>query len=296
MNLKSKRVGKERKQKNMLRNKNFTNKKSILYLVASPIGNLKEMNPRSIEVLNEVSLIACEDTRNTGFLCSHFGIKKELISLREHNESTASELVISRLEKGENVAYLSDAGYPCISDPGKILVKKVRKSGYNVSTINGASAFLNALTASSIDSTHFYFHGFLNSVSSKAKKELETLKDKKETLIFYESPHRIEKTIKNLYEVFGNRYITLARELTKLNEEYIEGYIEEFLEVDYSTIIGEIVIIVEGNNKEEEIDIENILKEANTLLKEGQSKKDVSKFLSKKYNISKNEIYDLLIK
>lgn len=265
-------------------------------MIATPIGNLGEMNPRAIEVLKDVSLIACEDTRNTGFLCSHFGIKKELLSLREHNESSASEVVINRLNKGESVAYMSDAGYPCISDPGKILVKRCRELGINVSTINGASAFLSALTASSIDSTHFYFHGFLNAVSSKARKELETLKEKRETLIFYESPHRIDKTIKNMYDILGNRYITLARELTKLNEEFIEGYLEEFLQIDYETIIGEIVLIVEGNQEEETIDQEKLLEEANILLKEGQSKKDVSKHLSKKYNISKNEIYDLLIK
>ena len=277
----------------MNRTKSFEKKAPILYLVAVPIGNLQEMTERAFSVIKESEVIFCEDTRNTGSLLSHFNIQKKLVSLREHNESSVSEKVIELLGQGKIISYVSDAGYPGISDPGKLLVKKVREAGYPVATVSGSSAFINALVSSSRETNHFYFHGFLDS-GNKAKEELEGLKNKKETLIFYEAPHRIERTIKLLYEVLGNREATIARELTKLNEEYIEGNLEELINLDFNTIIGEIVIIVEGC-KEQALDEAVIIKRCEDLLKRNISAKDVSDIVSYEFKVGKNYVYNLIL-
>ena len=173
----------------MRRNKSFTDNHPILYMVAVPIGNLKELSPLAIEVLSSSDFIFSEDTRNTKSLLSKFDIHKECFSLREHNESSMSEKAISLLKEGKKISYVSDAGYPGISDPGKILVKKVREEGFSVSTVNGSNAMLSALVSSSRDTDHFYFHGFLSPQENKAKEELLELKNRKETLVFYEAPH-----------------------------------------------------------------------------------------------------------
>ncbi len=279
----------------MRRLKSFDKNANVLYMVAVPIGNLKEMTPRALEILKESDYIFCEDTRNTASLLNKFDLRKELISLREHNESSVSNKVIDLLKDGKKISYVSDAGYPGISDPGKILVKKVRESGFAVSTISGSNALLNALVSSSLDATHFYFHGFLSSIDKKAKEELETLKNKNETIIFYEAPHRIERTTHLLYEVMGDRKATIARELTKLNEEYIEGSLSELVTLDFSTLIGEMVIVLEGNNKEESVDDNSILSRADDLLKRNISLKDVSDIISFELKVGKNYVYNLLL-
>ena len=207
----------------MIRNKSFENNKPLIYLIATPIGNLGEMSKRALDVIQEMDVIAAEDTRNTYSLLSHFGIKKELFSLREHNEIEASEHLLRLVKNGKKVAYVSDAGYPGISDPGYLLVKKAREEGIAVSTVSGSCAFINALVASGLPTDHFYFYGFLSKKGNEGKKALESLTDRPETLIFYESPHQIEETIKLLFSVFGDRKCVIARELTKLNEEYISG-------------------------------------------------------------------------
>ena len=280
----------------MKRNKSFKENSPVLYMIATPIGNLKEMSPLALEILSGCDFVFCEDTRNTKSLLSKFNIHKETISLREHNESSMSNHAISLLLNGKKVVYVSDAGYPAISDPGKILVKKAREENIAVSTINGSNAALCALVASSIDSNHFYFHGFLNPQDKKMKDELEALKDREETLIFYESPHRIKKTLTALYEVFGDRKASIGRELTKLNEEYIEGTLDELKDIDESTLIGEMVIIVEGNIYDEEINDEILLNRANYLLSKNITTKDVADIVAFEYKITKNYVYDLIIK
>ena len=180
----------------MKRCKSFTDKTPILYLIATPIGNLSEITKRALETINEMDVIFAEDTRNTYSLLSQYGIKKELFSLREHNELEASNHLISLLKEGKKIAYVSDAGYPGISDPGYLLVKRAVEEGINVSTISGSSAFINALVASGLPTDHFYFYGFLSKKGNEAKSALEQLKDREETLIFYESPHHIKDTIK----------------------------------------------------------------------------------------------------
>ena len=204
-----------------MRSLNFESNNPLLYLVATPIGNLQEVSPRTLEVLSSVDLIACEDTRVTGKLLSLLGLKKNLVSLREHNEVSVSQDLVNKIKSGVKVAYMSDAGYPCISDPGSKLVKICLENGINVTSISGPNAALNALVASGLCGDHFYFHGFLNAKESVKLDELKQLALRKETLIFYEAPHRIQKTLEAMYEVFGDRKACVARELTKKHEEFI---------------------------------------------------------------------------
>ena len=278
----------------MKRNKNFNNNKPIIYLIATPIGNLGEFSKRAIEVVEQADIVMAEDTRNTLSLLSKFNISKPCYSLREHNEKQMSAFVIEEVNKGKRIVYMSDAGYPAISDPGFILVQECLKNDINVSVINGSSAFLTALVASGLDTSHFYFHGFLPAKKGDAKKELEGLKNKEETLIFYESPHRIKETLELLYNSLGAREAVIARELTKINEEYIYGTLEEFLEIDESTLKGEMVIIVEGSKIKEEIDMDEINETIALLKSKGLSNKDIVEIVSKIYKINKNNISKIL--
>ena len=275
--------------------KSFDNKHPLLYLVATPIGNLGEFSSRAIKVIEEMDLIAAEDTRNTKDLLAKFNINKPLVSLREHNEVEQSLHLIEEIKKGKKIAYVSDAGYPAISDPGAILVKLANENDIAISVVNGSSAFINALVGSALPTDHFYFHGFLPAKATEAKKELEELKDKEETLIFYESPHRIEETINLLNGVLGNRKVSLQRELTKLNEEKIYGALEELKELDFAQIKGEIVIVIEGNKEEKaSLSEKEILEKVNYFTSKGMSKKDAVETVSEIYEIKKNLIKDIV--
>ena len=278
----------------MTRNKSFTTSNPILYLIATPIGNLKEFSPRALEIINEMDIIAAEDTRNAFSLLANYGIKKELFSLREHNEVEASKVLLNKIREGKKVAYMSDAGYPCISDPGHLLVQEMLKNDINVSTISGSSAFINALVASGLETKHFYFYGFLSPKENEAKEEIASLKEFKDTIILYEAPHRIMKTLKLLRDGLGNRNICLARELTKLNEEYIRGTLDELLEIDEATIKGEIVLIIEGNKEESNIDDEQIKSRIAYFIKLGLSQKDAINVVSEEFNINKNYVKKLV--
>ena len=278
----------------MKRNKSFDQSSPLLYLVATPIGNLGEMSKRALDVLQEMDVVAAEDTRNTHMLLSQYGISKKLFSLREHNENEASMHLISLMKKGKKVAYVSDAGYPGISDPGYLLVKNAIKEGIAVSTVSGSSAFINALVASGLPTDHFYFYGFLSKKGSEAKTALEQLIKREETLIFYESPHHIEETIKLMNEVFGNRETVIARELTKLNEEYIRGTLDELVELDFSTLKGEMVVIVSGNSGgDNEITDEAIIKRLEFCLSKGISKKAAIEIVSDELKQPKNKVYKI---
>ena len=280
----------------MKRTKSFSNEQPLLYLIATPIGNLKEMTPRALEVLSDVDIVAAEDTRNSKSLLAHYDIHKEMFSLREHNEIEASQHLIRLLKEGKKIAYMSDAGYPGISDPGYLLVKSTIENDIAISTINGACAFINALVTSGLPTDHFYFYGFLPPKDNEAKNILESLANRKETIIFYESPHRIEKTIKLLNEQFPERYAVIARELTKINEEFIRGQLSELVNLDFNTLKGEMVIILEGNNKEEEIDEKKIIDRINYFLEKGLSKKDAMEVVADEYNINKNIVKKIAIK
>lgn len=274
----------------------FTNNKPTLFLVATPIGNLEEMTFRSINILKSVKIIACEDTRNTKILLNHYNIDTPLISYHKYNEKAMCEKLISYLDNGDDIALVSDAGYPLISDPGSFLVDEAIKSNYNVTTISGSCAFINALVSSNLDLSSFTFIGFLDSKPSARRKKLNELKEKKETLIFYESVHRIEETLQDMLNILSNRKITLARELTKKFEEYTRGTIQEVLNSLNEFSKGEFVIIVEGNKEEIVIDDSQIIQDINILIKQENIKsKTAIEEIANKYKLKKNYVYDLYI-
>jgi 16S rRNA (cytidine1402-2'-O)-methyltransferase len=275
---------------------NYSGPSPLLYLIATPIGNLSEFPPRAIEVLNEMDYVACEDTRNSGNLLKHFGLDKALISCHEHNEEEASDKIVSLLLAGKKVAYMSDAGYPAVSDPGERLVKRCLAAHIKVAVVNGPSAGICALAASGLATDHFYFEGFLPSKPSARDKELADLKNRHETIVFYESPHRIGETLKALASSLGNRQATIGRELTKAHEEFIRGSLVELAQLDPETLIGEMVIVVEGASQEPQkeltdSEIEGLLAEK---LKE-MREKDAIAAVSKENAIPKNRVYAIRI-
>ena len=271
------------------------NSKATLFLVATPIGNLSEVSQRTLDVLNDVSVIACEDTRNTLKLLTHFDIHTKMIAYHNFNEEGSSEGILKLLEEGNDVALVSDAGYPLISDPGYTLVEKVIAAGYDIVTVSGPNAALNALVASGLETNHYLFYGFLNAKQSQARKELEELRTFPYTLIFYEAPHRIEKTLRLMHEVLGDRKACLARELTKIHEQYYRGNLSELMEL--KDLKGEMVVLVEGYREEEkEIDINELLAEVDTLIKKGEKAKDAAGTVADRYGFSKNKLYNLYLK
>lgn len=279
-----------------MRSLNFDSNKPLLYLISTPIGNMQEVSPRTMEVLSSVDLIACEDTRVTGKLLQILGFSKNLVSIREHNEVSMSQEIVKKILSGTKVAYMSDAGYPCISDPGSKLVKICLENNINVTTISGPNAALNALCASGLCENHFYFHGFLSAKPTERVQELKDLSTRKETLIFYEAPHRISKTLKSMYEVLGNRNACIARELTKKHEEYIRMPLGEMINIDPDTLIGEMVVIIQGSTIEEKANLtdNDLLEMVNEMTKTGVSTKDAIKMVSEKTNTNKNYIYNLV--
>ncbi len=279
----------------MIRQKSFSNENSTLYLVPTPIGNLQEMTPRALEILNSVDVIACEDTRTSGQLLKHFDIHKRLIAYQNFNEESSCKGIVKLLSEGLNVALISDAGYPLINDPGQKVVTLATQEGYNVVPVSGCSAFLNALVASGLVAQPFLFIGFLPSSSSEGKKKVQLYKDYPMTMVFYEAPHRIEKTLRILLEVFGNRRCTLARELTKLHEEFLRGTIEEILEV-VNELKGEMVIVVEGNtmDPQEAVTEEVLLQKVEEYIESGMKASMAVKEVSKETGVSKNRIYELV--
>jgi 16S rRNA (cytidine1402-2'-O)-methyltransferase len=218
-----------------------------LYLVATPIGNLEDITMRAVRILQEVDLIACEDTRTSGVLLKHYGISKPLVSYHNFNERQASERIIGRILEGQNVAVISDAGTPSISDPGFIIVREAVRQGINVVAIPGPVAMLMALSVSGLPTDAFIFYGFLPQTSGKRRAILESLVDRRETLVFYESPYKIHKLLNEIFEVIGNRQAALCRELTKKFEEIVRGDIETIRETfKEKKIKGEITLVVQG--------------------------------------------------
>ncbi len=279
----------------MNRQKSFENEKPTLYLVPTPIGNLNEMTPRAIDVLNSVDVIACEDTRNSGQLLKHFGVSKRLIAYQNFNETSSTKGIINLLSQGNNIALISDAGYPLINDPGQRVVSEVTALGYNVVPISGCSAFLNALVASGLIAQPFIFIGFLPPSTHDCVKKLRLYQSYPMTLIMYEAPHRIEKMLQSCLDVLGDRHICIARELTKVHEEFIRGKISEILPIA-SELKGEMVVVIEGNQDdyEKDIDMGQILNMVNTSIESGMSTSAAIKEVAKQTGISKNQIYDLV--
>lgn len=278
----------------MKRNKSFST--VPFYFVATPIGNLSEFSARAIEILNNVDFICVEDTRTSGLLLNHFNINKPLISVHKFNEKSKIDFVIEKLKSGEKGAFLSDAGYPLISDPGSPLVNALLGHEIKVSVINGPSALLPALIGSGLDTSAFTFLGFLSGNNKEVTTRLEKYKHYEETLIIYEAPHRINKTIPLIYSVFAERKLVIARELTKLHEEYIYTSLKEYSDNPLLDLKGEMVIIIEGNKKETS-SADEVLDKVNKLIKEkGYSSKEAISVVALIYDISKNELYNAYLK
>lgn len=278
----------------MNRQKSFENQAPSLYLVATPIGNLEEITFRAINVLKEVDYIGAEDTRNTIKLLNHYDIKTKLISHHEHNLSQSIPKLINLLLEGNDIALVSDAGYPAISDPGYELVKAAIENNINVIPVSGANACLDALVVSGIAPQPFLFYGFLDHQDKKKRKELEKLKNYRETIVFYESPYRISKTLKLMQDILGDRHIALCREITKKHEEIIRGKISEIISIT-AELKGEMVIVVSGNNDNDEVNLspEILITEVDNYVNKGMSVKDAIKEVSKLRKVNKNELYAL---
>ena len=271
-----------------------------LYLVATPIGNLEDITFRAIRILKEVDLIAAEDTRHTLGLLNHFNISKPLISYYKQTEKKRSLVLIDKLLEGKNIAIVSDAGTPGISDPGEEIVKCAIENNIEIIPIPGCVAFVNALIASGMTTDEFTFIWFLSSNNKDRKDKLELLKYETRTLIFYEAPHKLRSMLESILEVLGDRKIVLAKELTKIHEEYIRGNVSTILE-QLVDIKGEFVVLVQGNKiSKEEAQIDKLnemsLEEHfNFYENQGLDKKEIIKKIAKDRNVSKNDIYQYFI-
>lgn len=277
----------------MKRQKSFQNECPSLYLVSTPIGNLDEMTPRAVDTLKNVHVIAAEDTRNTLRLLSHFDINTKLIAHHLHNEKDSAAGILKLLEAGQSVALVSDAGVPLLSDPGAILVQTILNAGFNVIPVGIANAGLAALVASGIDPQPHLFYGFLPMQDKAFTQEVTQLKAYAVTLIFYEAPHRLKKTLQKLLPILGDRKAVIARELTKIHEEFLRGNLSELVEVA-DDLKGEMVLIVEGlpTQREQPIDLSEINAMIEHVMENGYSASEAIKEVSKKTGLSKNEIYN----
>ena len=266
----------------------YDNSPSV-YIVPTPIGNLDDMTFRAINILKMVDVIFSEDTRVTLQLLNHFEIKKKLLHLDDHNEDIVKELVLSYLKENKNVALVTDRGTPIISDPGYKTVKYLKDMHYNVIALPGATAFVPALVASGISSVHFLFYGFLPSKESGVRKELQNLVDMEYTLVFYESPHRINRTLELMLEVFGDREISISREISKLHESVFLGKISDAID-SLIEVKGEFVIVVSGNESREFEDLP-IVDSINNYIKSGLSSMEAIKRVSRERGIPKGKVY-----
>ena len=270
-------------------------KKGDLYIVATPIGNLEDITLRAINVLKNVDCIAVEDTRHTLKLLNHLEISKPLISYHRHNEETRSDLLIEKLLSGEDIALVSDAGTPGICDPGEEVIKKCIENNIKIIPIPGACAMINALICSGLDTKEFIFLGFLPLNKNLRKDKLKKIEFAKETVIIYEAPHKLKQTLKDLENILENRKITVAREITKIHEEFVRGTASELLDI-FQDVKGEFVLIIEKSNKELVEDMQNLndltLEEHYKYYeKKGLDKKEIIKKIAKDRNVNKNEIY-----
>ncbi len=269
-----------------------------LYIVGTPIGNMKDITFRAIETLQNVDIILAEDTRQTLKLLTHYDIKKPLISYHRHNEIDKINQVTSYLNEGKNIALVSDAGMPIISDPGQALMQHLCHENYNVEVIPGVTAVITGLVKSGLDCSRFVFEGFLSVNKKQRRNKLESLKSEKRTIVFYEAPHKLLYTLKDILEYIGDRDICIARELTKIHEEYVYTTVSEAIEkIENSGIKGEIVLIIKGMDIDESIDNELVQdipnKELviNIMENENISKNEAIKKVAKLKGINKNEVY-----
>ena len=271
-------------------------KKGILYVVATPIGNLEDITYRAINILKSVDIIAAEDTRHTLKLLNHYEISKHLISYHRHNEEIKSGELIKELKEGKDIALVSDAGTPGICDPGEVVIKKCMEEEIKVVPVPGACAFVNALISSGLNTDTFLFLGFLPLNKKNRKQKLEQIKESTQTTIIYEAPHKLQSTLKDLEEFVSDRNVVLARELTKIHEEFIRGNIKEIIEKS-KDVKGEMIILIEGKpeitleEKQQEFKNMSLEEHFSFYEKQGFDKKDIIKKIAKDRGVPKNEIY-----
>ena len=264
-----------------------------LYLIPTPIGNMEDITIRALNILKMVDVIFCEDTRVTGQLLKYFNIEKKLISSHNYNEANNKEKLIEYLSSGSNVGLVSDRGTPIISDPGYELAKCAIENNYNVVSLPGATALIPALTSSGLNPMPFYYYGFLNSKDNARRNELETLKNIGATVIFYEAPHRINKTLIDLGNIFGkDRKISISREISKKYEEVYRGTISELIDQN-NNYKGELVIVLEGNNAVNEFKSLTVVEHVDFYINDGQSVMDAIKLVAKERGMKKSEVYDI---
>lgn len=276
-----------------------------IYLVATPIGNLSDMSMRAIDTLKNVDIIACEDTRNTIRLLNHFEIKGHLTSYHEYNKIDKAYELCEKVKEGKNIAFVSDAGMPAISDPGYELCEIAYKGGIEVTIIPGASAVVSALAISGISSRRFCFEGFLPADKNEKKEILTELSQESRTIILYEAPHRLLKTLKELFEYLGNRNISIVRELTKLHEEVLKGNLEAIIadyEAEKIVVRGEYVLVIEGKSilekreeRQKSFEEISIKEHYEKYISEGMDKKEAMKAVAKDRGIQKREVYKELL-
>lgn len=260
----------------------------MLYFVATPIGNLKDFSLRAIEVLKEVDLIACEDTRHSLKLLNEYDIKKPLVSYHKFNEQASGEKIIEELKNGKNIAVISDAGTPVISDPGSVLIDKLLAEGLEFTVIPGACAFIPALLLSGLSKGRFLFYGFLPEKNSEIKKELQPLKNLPYPIIFYSAPHDVQKTVKALYKELGERRAVAVREITKLHEQRIDFNLSQGYGGEER---GEFVIVIEGAIEVEATYPEDLNEHLQTYLSQGLSKNEAIKQVAKDRGVHKSVVY-----
>jgi 16S rRNA (cytidine1402-2'-O)-methyltransferase len=270
-----------------------------LFLVATPIGNLQDITFRAVETLKTVDLIACEDTRHTQKLLNHFSIKKRLVSYHEHNEAERARELAQFLEQGKSIAIVSDAGTPAICDPSFRIVQKAIEIGAKIVSIPGAVAFVNALIVSGLPTDSIFFGGFLPSKKSERSKRLEEVKNIAATLVFYETPHRLSKSLADCFEILGNRQASIVRELTKLHEEIIRGNLQNLVELFAEKAVkGEIILVIErfqvSDFKFQMLDKKTLSERFSELENEGLDRKIALKKAAKEFGLSKSEAYRII--
>jgi 16S rRNA (cytidine1402-2'-O)-methyltransferase len=268
----------------------------ILYVVATPIGNLEDISLRALRILKEVDLIAAEDTRHTRNLLTHYDIHTALTSYHEHNEKTQAAKLVEKLRRGENIALVSDAGTPAISDPGYRLVVEALRSGVQIIPLPGPSAVATVLSASGLPTDRFVFEGFLPAKKQERETRLQSLRAESRTVVFYEAPHRLQESLVDMLHLLGDREIVVAREVSKIHEEYLRGTIGEVIaQLGEREVKGEITVVVRGSSGEPRVSEEELKAEIRRLVDDGVGAKQISELLGTRYRLAKREVYQLAV-
>lgn len=268
----------------------------VLYIVATPIGNLEDISLRALRILKEVDLIAAEDTRHTRILLSHYDIRTPLTSYHEHNEKTQAPRLVERLQRGQNLALVSDAGTPAISDPGFRLVVEALRAAVRIVPLPGPSALATVLSASGLPTDRFIFEGFLPAKKQERETRLQGLRNESRTLVFYEAPHRLKESLVALQRILGDRAIVIAREVSKIHEEFLRGSIEQVLtQLAEREVKGEITLVVRGAGGQAQVSEEELTAEILRMADEGIGVKQISELLGERYQLAKRDVYRLAL-